>query len=417
MRTDWDVIVVGAGIAGLTAAAAAQREGARVLVLEAHTPGGRARCVDREGYTFNMGAHALYRAGDGSAVLRGLGVDPSGAPPPLRRYRGLADGRLHRLPTDAPSLLGTGLLGPRSKSQLVRLLGTLPRLESRRFADRSVDEFLAERRLREDAAAVVRALLRLGTYTADTAEFSADAAIAQLQIAARGGVRYLDGGWRRLVDSLASGLTVEDATDVTGLEPADGALEVTTAAGALRATRVVVAAGPPTAVARLLPAEPGWGPLGPPVTAACLDLGVREVPEPGYVLGIDEPLYATVQSPPARQAPDGHAVVGVLRYGARSASLDRPQLEAHARLAGVRPEAVAAERFLASMTVAGSMPRAATGGLAGRPGVEDSGVPGILLAGDWVGPAGLLADAALASGHAAGLLAARGTAGASGLVA
>ncbi len=31
------------------------------------------------------------------------------------------------------------------------------------------------------------------------------------------------------------------------------------------------------------------------------------------------------------------------------------------------------------------------------------GHPGILLAGDWVGPDGLLADAALASGHAAGI--------------
>ena len=39
---------------------------------------------------------------------------------------------------------------------------------------------------------------------------------------------------------------------------------------------------------------------------------------------------------------------------------------------------------------------------AGRP-VTDTGTPGIHLAGDWVGPDGLLADASLASGHAAGL--------------
>ncbi|HEX7459355.1 MAG TPA: hypothetical protein VF279_01915, partial [Acidimicrobiales bacterium] len=45
---------------------------------------------------------------------------------------------------------------------------------------------------------------------------------------------------------------------------------------------------------------------------------------------------------------------------------------------------------------------AGNGGLRGRPAVGDTGTPGIHLAGDWVGPDGLLADAALASGYAAG---------------
>jgi len=35
--------------------------------------------------------------------------------------------------------------------------------------------------------------------------------------------------------------------------------------------------------------------------------------------------------------------------------------------------------------------------------VTDTGVDGVFLAGDWVGPTGLLADAALASGRAAAL--------------
>jgi hypothetical protein len=60
------------------------------------------------------------------------------------------------------------------------------------------------------------------------------------------------------------------------------------------------------------------------------------------------------------------------------------------------------------MTVAGTMPRAGTGGMRGRPGVDATGSPGIHLAGDWVGPEGLLADAALASGHAAALRALAG---------
>jgi hypothetical protein len=144
---------------------------------------------------------------------------------------------------------------------------------------------------------------------------------------------------------------------------------------------------------------------------ACLDVAARRVPSPGWVLGVDDPLYCTIQSPPARQSPAGAAVLGVVRYGVRSADADRADLRAHLGRAGVAADDVVFERFLARMVVSGARPTAAGGGLAGRPGVADSGHPGILLAGDWIGPRGLLADAALASGRAAGLAAARQAAG------
>ena len=52
-----------------------------------------------------------------------------------------------------------------------------------------------------------------------------------------------------------------------------------------------------------------------------------------------------------------------------------------------------------------ALPIATAGGLAGRPAVVVPGADGLLLAGDWVGPTGMLADAAVASGHDAGLAA------------
>ncbi len=51
------------------------------------------------------------------------------------------------------------------------------------------------------------------------------------------------------------------------------------------------------------------------------------------------------------------------------------------------------------MTVTGAMPTAAAGGLEGRPRHDETGVAGVTMAGDWVGPVGLLADASLASGQ------------------
>ena len=56
-----DIVVIGAGVAGLVAAASAAVEGRRVSVLDAHPVGGRARSTVQQGFTLNLGAHALYR--------------------------------------------------------------------------------------------------------------------------------------------------------------------------------------------------------------------------------------------------------------------------------------------------------------------------------------------------------------------
>lgn len=64
-------------------------------------------------------------------------------------------------------------------------------------------------------------------------------------------------------------------------------------------------------------------------------------------------------------------------------------------------DAVAERRFLPSMTVMHALPVAAAGGLAGRPDVRVPEVRNLFVAGDWVGPEGLLADASLASAHRA----------------
>jgi phytoene dehydrogenase-like protein len=405
MTHDYDLIVVGAGLAGLAAGATATAAGASTVVLDAHQAGGRARTTERGAFTFNMGAHALYLGGAGAAVLRQLGVQPTGAKPPLARYRALRGGQLHVLPTGPSTLMRTNLVGGRGKVQFARLFTQLPRLDPRRLEGRSAEEWVAGWELRADVEALLRALIRLGTYTADLAEFGADAAVSQLQAAGRSGVLYLDGGWAQLVAALERQVEVRTNTAVRAITAGANGVEVTTDRGPLLARSAIIAAGTPAAARTVLPADPGWGELGEPVTAACLDTALAREPSPGYVLSIDEPLYATTQSPPARQAPAGQAVMAVIRCGARHPEEDRADLEEHRRRAGVLDRDIVADRFLARMVVAGTLPRAATGGLRGRPTVTATGLPGVFLAGDWVGPEGLLADAALASGMAAALAA------------
>lgn len=412
-----DVIVIGSGIAGLAAGATAARGGASTVVLEAHQPGGRARTTERDGFVFNHGVHAFFVGGPGMAVLESLDVRLRGAPPPMHEYMLLAGGSQHLLPVGVESLQQTTYLDATDKAQFGALAGRMAAITPASLQGLSVSDWLDDQDLRPKVDAVVRALFRLSTYVADLDQLAADAAIVQQQTAARAGVLYLDDGWAQLVASLRARVDVRPSVTVRGVEGDATGVAVHTDDGTLRAAAVIVASGTPQAARMLLPEDPGWGLLGDSITAACLDIGLRGVPSTGYLVGIDEPLYGTTQSPPARQAPEGSAVVGVIRYGARNAVVDRADLEAHVRQMGVADDDVVVRRFLARMVVSGAMPIAATGGLAGRPSVTATGLPRIFLAGDWVGMDGLLSDAALASGHAAALRALRASGSSVDLVA
>jgi phytoene dehydrogenase-like protein len=256
--------------------------------------------------------------------------------------------------------------------------------------------------------------IRVSTYVADLARLPADLAISQLRMGLFRGVSYLDGGWASLVEGLAlaasaAGATIRAHQPATGISAVPGGWEVSLAGGeVLPACAVVIAAGSPATARQLLPFDPGWPELGPPVTAACLDLGLQGH-RPALLFGVDEPLYLSRHCPPGDLAPSGGSLVHVMRYGARDADLDRAELHRYARLAGITDGEIVEQRFLADMVVTHLLPSPEQG-LAGRPGVTFSGAEGVYLAGDWVGPVGWLTDAAMASGRRAGTLAAEPTA-------
>jgi phytoene dehydrogenase-like protein len=406
---DVDVAVVGGGLAGLTAAATVADAGRRVVLLDGHPLGGRARTQARDGYLFNTGPHALYAEGPGREVLRRLGIDPSGSKPDDKGAMGLRGGKLGLLPGGPMSLLRSDLLPTRSKPRVAMLLGRLATFRPADHAHQSVNEWLATTGLAEDAAALVRVLMRVTTYTDAPDLLSADALLGQLQPALGAGVLYLDGGWQQLTDLLAeratsSGADLRTGVAVTSVEPSDGRWMVRTADRTITASSVVLAAGSPTAAAAILGHRPAtWDRLGPPVEAASLDLGLVRLPTHKIIFGVDEPLYWSVHSEAARLAPEGRVMAHAMRYlppgeDAGPADDDRRRLEELARTAGVADTDIVQARFLRRALVMGGFPTAAAGGLAGRPTVAVDGYDGLFVAGDWVGPVGMLADTSLASG-------------------
>ena len=71
---DADVIVVGAGVGGLSAAGLLAKSGLRVLVIDRnYMPGGACGAIRRDGITFDLGAAMLFGFG-GSELERPLAV-------------------------------------------------------------------------------------------------------------------------------------------------------------------------------------------------------------------------------------------------------------------------------------------------------------------------------------------------------
>ncbi len=78
IMTEYDVIVIGGGISGLSAAWHAARDGRRVLVLEQSSAPGGCLSTRREesGFWFEMGAHTTYNSYGGMvALIRGVGLE------------------------------------------------------------------------------------------------------------------------------------------------------------------------------------------------------------------------------------------------------------------------------------------------------------------------------------------------------
>jgi phytoene dehydrogenase-like protein len=187
--------------------------------------------------------------------------------------------------------------------------------------------------------------------------------------------------------------------------------------GSRDAEAVVIAAGPGDA-RRLLTGAPGevlerWDEQSIPVRAAVLDIGLSRIPLPqvNYSIGVDRPLYFSVHTKVAKLAPDGGAVIHAAMYLDPTTNHDPEAIlsELEDLTDRVQPgwrDLVVHRRFLPQMAVTNAVVDAARGGLAGRPGPEVPGAPGLYVAGDWVGPTGMLAYAALSSGLSAGSLAA-----------
>lgn len=407
-----DVIVIGGGLSGLTAAALAARSGRRVVLLErSRQTGGRAATTLQYGVKFNLGPHALYCEGAAFRILTGLDVPFRGAFPSQGRGLFLVGRRRYSSPGKLTELVTSPLFTMREKWTLARLPQSLLALDPRELDRVTVADWVREFAGTGRLAEAVLAFLRLSTFVHDPDEQSAGAALEQVQVGLRGNVWYLDEGWQSLIDGLEAiarswRAEVRRGASVVRVESDDDGVLVTQADGqTIRGRTAIIAVGPE--VAERLVGDPGLE-TGRPARVATLDVALTSLPRPDerFTLGLDRPLYFSVHSAAARLGPDGIAVLHVMRYLGAEKTSDSQTIEQELEdvLDSLQPgwrKRVHSRRFLPNMVVTAGIPRAETGGNSGRPAGTIANQPRVFLAGDWIGPEGQLADAAAASAQAA----------------
>lgn len=271
-----DLTIVGAGLAGLTAAIEAAERGWRVTVAEAHSrPGGRARSLEAP-YRANTGPHAIYVDGPWWAWLEQRGLTPP----------------VVKLPRAAGLVRTGGQLSP-WPTNLNETIAALP-------AEAPVEESFRAWLLRHVDAATTEAVIGMvfiPTFDHDPGRLSAAFASQRLRRSFAGGARYVAGGWSTLVDLLAERAASLGAQIHTKTRPP-----------ALPTGPTILATSLATARQMTGDRSLTW----PSARVATFDLGLRTDGDPGWsrLLDLDERIYGARYSlADPTLAPAGHDLI------------------------------------------------------------------------------------------------------------
>ncbi|WP_338470855.1 FAD-dependent oxidoreductase [Niallia sp. XMNu-256] len=200
----YEAIIVGGGLAGLTAAALLANQGQKVLVLERGNLGGRAVTMNIKGYKFNFGAHAIY--GRDTSTLRilekELGIDIGWRDFNPQKAKYDLGSTLTDIPANIFGLFRTRVMKNASKVKftyeiLKTLIGTEkghPRI--------SIKKWMDDKQVTEDVQEMMLTLASSNFFTREPERIPSDVYFNYYQrlFSTNKPVTYVEGGWQALIN-------------------------------------------------------------------------------------------------------------------------------------------------------------------------------------------------------------------------
>ncbi|GAA4705860.1 phytoene desaturase family protein [Brevibacillus fulvus] len=225
----FDVVIVGGGLAGLSAAAYLSSKGKKIALLERGALGGRAVTLKIKGFNFNFGAHAIY--GRDTSVLSklekelGLKIDWRDFEPTKAKYDIGND--LTAVPANIQGLFQTKLLKGFDKVKFTfEILKTMLKLETG-HPHLSIQKWMERKQVNEEVREMMLGLASSNFFTREPEKIPSDVFFNYYRriFTTNKPVAYIGGGWQALIEEFVRVIEANDGKIFTKLKAESLAVE------------------------------------------------------------------------------------------------------------------------------------------------------------------------------------------------